>query len=255
MENARQWHSDHPLQLEKLAALRSGLELLARHVGSKWDRKQDHPWDALWRWSQAALPVEAQEALVSLMLEPHGALVDGLAQCMAADETPAVNLDGAMKAGELQALIRTHYDWTLRADYGAAADSARFWYVSEDKLEPRLGERYEEPGAERELPLDTGRQVAALNAALADCPADMPVARLLLQKPEHRNAVCRVQLSAGRPFAEIQDNLISADLMPIDMLRCKLAFFGATRFDPRSDRWVRISLFQGLPYPDEIGGN
>lgn len=255
IENARQWHSDHPLQLEKLAALRSGLELLARHAGSEWDRKQDHPWDALWRWSQAALPVEAQEALVSLMLEPHGALVDGLAQCMAADETPAANLDGAMKAGELQALIRTHYDWALRADYGTAADSARFWYVSEDKLEPRLGERYEEPGAERELPLDTGRQVAALNAALADCPADMPVARLLLKRPEHRNAVCRVQLSAGRPFAEIQDNLISADLMPIDMLRCKLAFFGATRFDPRSDRWVRISLFQGLPYPDEIGGN
>ncbi|WP_394691780.1 hypothetical protein [Hoeflea sp.] len=253
IENARLWHSEHPLQLEKLAALRSGLDLLAKHVWTEWDRQQDHPWNALWNWSEAALPVEAQEALVALMLEPHGELVDGLAECMSADETPAANLDGSMNAGELRALIRTHYDWALRADYGAAAQSARFWYVSEDKLEPRLGERYEEPGVERELPLDTGRQVAALNAALADCPADMPVARLLLQRPEHRNAVRRVQLSAARPFAEIQDNLISADLMPIDMLRCKLAFFGATRFDPRSDRWVRISLFQGLPYPDEIG--
>jgi len=42
-------------------------------------------------------------------------------------------------------------------------------------------------------------------------------------------------------------------MLPIDILRCKLAFFGASRFDPRSDRWVRISLFQGLPYPDELG--
>jgi hypothetical protein len=40
--------------------------------------------------------------------------------------------------------------------------------------------------------------------------------------------------------------------MPIDILRCKLAFFGATRFDPRSDLWVRISLFQNEPYPDEM---
>lgn len=254
IENVRLWHSEHALQQEKLAALRSGLDLLAQHVRTVWDRTHERPWDALWRWSEAALPVEAQESLVSLMLEPHGDLVDDLAQYMAADESPATNLDGSMSVGELQTLICSRYDWALQPDYGNAAENARFWYVSEDKLEPRLGERFEEPGAEREQPLDTGRQVAALNEALQECPSDTPLARLLLQKPEHRSAVRRVQLSAHRPFAEIQDNLISADLMPIDMLRCKLAFFGATRFDPRSDRWVRINLFQGLPYPDEIGG-
>ena len=62
-----------------------------------------------------------------------------------------------------------------------------------------------------------------------------------------------MQTLARHPYAEIRDNLIAADCLPIDMLRCKLAFFGAIRFDPRSDRWVRISLFQDLPYPDEIG--
>ena len=44
--------------------------------------------------------------------------------------------------------------------------SARFWYVSEEKLEPRLGERFEEPGMEREQPLAIAREVAALAAAL-----------------------------------------------------------------------------------------
>jgi hypothetical protein len=57
----------------------------------------------------------------------------------------------------------------------------------------------------------------------------------------------------GLPYAEIRDNLLDSGMLPIDILRCKLAFFGATRFDPRSDRWVRISLFQGMPYPDELG--
>jgi len=30
------------------------------------------------------------------------------------------------------------------------------------------------------------------------------------------------------------------------------AFFGANRFDPRSDRWLRITMFQHAPFPDEL---
>ena len=41
-------------------------------------------------------------------------------------------------------------------------------------------------------------------------------------------------------------------MLPIDLLRSKLSFFGATHFDPRSDRWVRITMFRGAPFPHEI---
>jgi len=54
----------------------------------------------------------------------------------------------------------------------------------------------------------------------------------------------------NHPYGEVQDNLIDQSMMPIDLLRCKLSFFGATHFDPRSDRWVRISLFKGQDYPN-----
>ena len=54
------------------------------------------------------------------------------------------------------------------------------------------------------------------------------------------------------PYAEIRDNLIGAEMRPIDILRCKLAFFGAQQFDPRSDRWLRIALFAGEPFPIEL---
>ncbi|MEM7188896.1 MAG: hypothetical protein AAF439_04725, partial [Pseudomonadota bacterium] len=62
------------------------------------------------------------------------------------------------------------------------------------------------------------------------------------------------QILAEAPYAEIRDNTISADLLPIDMLRAKLSFFGAIHFDPRSDRWVRICMYSGAPYPDELSG-
>jgi hypothetical protein len=64
--------------------------------------------------------------------------------------------------------------------------------------------------------------------------------------------VRRAQQAPKHPYAEVRDNLIARDMLPIDLMRCKLAFFGATHFDPRSDKWVRISLFSGAPYPFEV---
>jgi hypothetical protein len=64
--------------------------------------------------------------------------------------------------------------------------------------------------------------------------------------------VRRAQMLARFPYSEIRDNLIDARMRPIDLLRSKLAFFGARNFDPRSDRWVRIALFAGEPLIEEI---
>ncbi|MBV9136404.1 MAG: hypothetical protein JO357_05050 [Hyphomicrobiales bacterium] len=158
-----------------------------------------------------------------------------------------------MSCGDLARSITRDYGWASALDFSEKRSIARFWYVSEEKLEPRLGERFEEPGKEQELPLAIGREVVALSAALEREEEGASVAAFLLAHPEHRHAVRRIQIAARHPYSEIRDNLIEARLRPIDLLRCKLAFFGATRFDPRSDRWLRITLFQGAPFPDDLG--
>ena len=75
---------------------------------------------------------------------------------------------------------------------------------------------------------------------------------LLAAHPDHALAVQRVETLLHHPYAEIRDNLIAAECLPIDMLRCKLSFFGASKFDPKSDRWTRITLCQGAPLAGEI---
>lgn len=252
-DNARAWRSDHPIQIDRLADLRADLARLANNVETTWNVGGRQPWDALWLWAADALTEEGQEALVSLLLEPHGSLIDDLAGSLDADEDQSFTIDGAMDVGHLRKILDDNYGWAVGGDYQNPEACSRFWYVSEEKLEPRLGQRHAEAGSERELPLDTARAAAALRAELEDWSDTVPVARLLLACPEHRHSVRRAQIAARHPYAEIRDNLIAADMLPIDLLRCKLAFFGATRFDPRSDRWVRISLFQGSPYPDEMG--
>ena len=157
-----------------------------------------------------------------------------------------------MDCGSLLADIARLYQWTEAYDFETPGANARFWYVSQEKLEPRLGERDAEPGAELEQPLAIARDVRRLNGALAAQAAGTRVGTFLMQQPEWRQVVRRVQISVRRPYAEIRGNLIDERMRPIDLLRSKLAFFGASRFDPRSDRWLRISLFAGEPLPEEI---
>ena len=247
-KNADLWRSDHPAQIEKLKALRADLTALETEAAK--GLAAAYPWDALWRWGETTLTEEGQEALASLLIEVHPELVDGLSDCMAADEAQAFPIDGACSVNSLRIDIETHYDWALNVDWEAREAQARVWYVSQEKLEPRLGERWEEEVAAWEQPLQPGRDVSALYTALQDVEGS--VAAFLMAHPEHRHIVRRVQIAARYPYAEIRDNTISADVLPIDLLRAKLSFFGAGHFDPRSDRWVRINMFRGAPFPGEL---
>ncbi|MEM7631433.1 MAG: lytic murein transglycosylase [Pseudomonadota bacterium] len=66
-------------------------------------------------------------------------------------------------------------------------------------------------------------------------------------------AARRVQYLAHHPYSEVRANLIGEEAAPIHLLRAKLAHFGATRFDPKSRLWTRVTLAQGLPLHDELG--
>lgn len=252
-ENARLWQSGHPVQVKKLADLRADLARLGAHVQAGWDATAPLPWDTLWRWGEAELSDEGQECLLSLLLEPHGRLVDDLADGLDADEESGFRIDAGQTVDWLRGIVARDYAWVRRFDFTDPAQTARFWYVSEEKLEPRLGERHDEAGAEREQPLGIARDVAGLWDTLQGWGGGDRLAAFLMGHPEHRHTVRRILMLRGLPYAEIRDNVLDRDMLPIDLLRCKLAFFGATRFDPRSDRWVRISLFQDQPFPDELG--
>ncbi len=251
LENAESWQTTHPLYTGRLADLRDDLRRLKDHI-STGALSEPHPWDKIVTWSETNLSTEGQEQLVSLVLEPHGDLIDDLADTMACEESEDFRIDGQVTLEGMIATIERHYDWALDIDHTEDPAHARFWYVSEAKLEPRLGERHEEPGGEREQPLAVSRDVALLYEALKTEPPSGLLATFLLMQPQHRHAARRVQTLQKLPYSEIRDNLIDADMTPIDMLRCKLSFFGATKFDPRSDRWVRICMYQHAPFPDEL---
>ncbi len=249
--NLSQWHSEHPIQIKKLEQLGADLKKMSAYIETE-SLDEKHPWNRFYLWAEENLSLEGQEQLVSLILEPYGELVDELSQCMDADEHLSFFIDGSMGVERLLKIIETQCDWATAVDYRQKKNRARFWYTSAEKLEPRVGERFDEPGAEYEQPLSIGYFIKQLYQVLKDWDPGQPIADFLLAHPQHRHIVRRLQTLATHPYSEIRDNLIAADMLPIDLLRCKLSFFGATKFDPRSDRWVRICMYQDAPYPHEM---
>ncbi len=249
------WRTDHPRQSLRIAELADDLALLANKTerfNTPPGASQSDPWDALYRWGEQSLGIEAQECLVSLMLEPYAHLVDELSASMSCAEPSAPHIDGSVSVASMRAAMERCYAWALSIDWQQPASRARAWYVSQEKLEPRLGERYAEALDAYEQPLGPGEDAAKLYRTLASWDDEQSIAALLVRHPEHRHTVRRVQTAARLPYAEIRDNTIDAEMQPIDMLRCKLSFLGATQFDPRSDRWLRICLFAGAPCPSEL---
>lgn len=211
-------------------------------------------WSRLQAWAEVNVGPSCQELLVSLLLELYPEQVDPLAEQMSVNE--GFRLNAEMPLDELCDLIETKYRWALDYDLSDAEANHFFWYRSAEKEEPRLGERAMEPGAEKEMQLGIAHNIQRCHCALLAYREQHPrqlTAHFLLALPQFKGTVCRLQGMARCAFGEIRANLMDRGMLPIHLLRCKLAFFGAGKFDPKSSRWVRITLFQGAPLVSEIG--
>ncbi len=233
------------------------IEELVQAVDVLLDWFDTHPLNAtLWSdamcFAKSKLCLEAQEVLASVMLEPYSELVDELGDEMAVTECELRPLNGSFTVEESIAQIDDSYHWLDEIQWRDVEATALLWYVSEEKLEPRLGVRNEDAFDVHEQPLAPARDITAYRQALRKWSSDATLAEFLMRQPEHRLAAMRVQWIASNRYGEIRGNTIDSGLRPIDLLRCKLSFFGATRFDPRSDRWLRITLYRHAPYLDKI---
>ena len=214
------------------------------------DLSQKFKWLDILDYCDSNFNNDTQEIARVQLIELYPQVSEELAEDMADEEI--MEIDGNQSIGDLKQIINNKYSWIKDIDFNNEDSNYLFWYVSAAKLEPRLGERYNEQGSELEQNLGIAKMVSDLFKQIKNVDENQLICEFLLTHPEYRGIVKRIQSLKNYPYSEVQDNVLDKKTIPIDMLRFKLSFFGANRYDPKSDRWLRVSFFSGAPYLSDL---
>jgi hypothetical protein len=185
-------------------------------------------------------------------MEPYDDIINPLINGMSSDEEKYFNIPTNRTVVELKNILEDKYPKIIDIDFSKKENNKNFWFISKNKEEPRLADRFKENGSELEQPLAIARDIKKLYEKLYVSKNSSTIDKFLANNSDLRHVVRRAFIIEKFPYSEIQDNTIGESIMPIDMLRLKLSFFGALKFDPRSDKWLRICMFQGAPLPEQL---
>ena len=254
LKNITSWNTDSEYQQKKISSLLKDVEKFLNFIDKDFNFKSEYPFNKIYQWIENNTCEECIEYIVSIMMEPYNDIINPLVKEMSSDEEKYFNIPTHRKVEELRNIIEAKYPNILDINFEEKENNKNFWFISKNKEEPRLADRFEEHGSELEQPLAIARDIKKLYDKLLVSKNSLTIAEFLTSNSELRHVVRRAFIVEKFPYSEIQDNTIGKDLMPIDMLRLKLSFFGALKFDPRSDKWLRICMFQGAPLPNELKG-
>ena len=252
VKNITSWNTESEYQVKKIKLLLKDVRKFLDFIKNEFDFQKAYPFNTLYLWLEKETCEECVEYIVSIMMEPFEEIVRPLIKEMSSDEEKYFTIPTDRTVGELLNILEKKYSNILTINFEKKENYKKFWFISKNKEEPRLADRFEEQGSDLEQPLAIARDIKKLYKRLLLSNKSLKIDKFLVDNSDLRHVVRRAFIIEKFPYSEIQDNTISENLVPIDMLRLKLSFFGALKFDPRSDKWLRICMFQGAPLPNEL---
>ena len=252
IKNITSWNTKNEYQQKKITSLLENVKKFLKFIEKKFSFGTDYPFNEIYLWLENETCEECIEYIVSIMMEPFDDIVKPLISQMSSEEDQYFNIPTNRTVEDLRNIIEKRYPDILRINFKKKENKKNFWFISKNKEEPRYADRFEENGSELEQPLAIARDVKKLHQQLLIYKNSLTIDKFLTENSDLRHVVRRAFIIEKFPYSEIQDNTIGEKVVPIDMLRLKLSFFGALKFDPRSDKWLRICMFQGAPLPQEL---
>ena len=252
IKNITTWNTDSEYQLKKINSLLNNIKKFLIFIEKEFNFEIDYPFNEIYLWLEYNTCEECTEYVVSMMLEPFDRIVKPLISKMSSDEDKYFTIPTYRTVEDLRNIIEKRYPDILKINFEKKENNKNFWFISKNKEEPRYADRFEENGSELEQPLAIARDIKKLYEVLLVSKNSLTIDKFLIENSDLRHVVRRAFIIEKFPYSEIQDNTIGEEVIPIDMLRLKLSFFGALKFDPRSDKWLRICMFQGAPLPIDL---
>tara|TARA_B100000780_G_scaffold255901_1_gene204767 strand:- start:1294 stop:2946 length:1653 start_codon:yes stop_codon:yes gene_type:complete len=252
IKNITSWNTESEYQQKKIKLLLNDLNIFIYYIENNFDFSEEFAFNEIYLWLETNSGDECIEYVVSMMMEPYDNIINPLINQMSSEEEKYFNIPTNRTVSELREILENKYSKILNIDFSKKENNQNFWFISKNKEEPRLADRFTENGSELEQPLAIARDMKKLYNALSLHKNSLTIDKFLINNSDLRHVVRRAFIIEKFPYSEIQDNTIGKSIIPIDMLRLKLSFFGALKFDPRSDKWLRICMFQGAPLPEQL---
>ena len=252
LKNIINWNTDSDYQQKKINSLLNDFKKFLKFIDKELNFETDYSFNKIYLWLEQNACEECIEYVVSMMLEPFDDIVKPLISKMNSDEDLYFTIPTDRKIEDLKNIIEKRYSNILKINFKKKENYKNFWFISKNKEEPRYANRFEENGSQLEQPLAIARDIKKLYEILLVSKNSLTIDKFLIENPDLRHVIRRAFIIEKFPYSEIQDNTIGEKVIPIDMLRLKLSFFGALKFDPRSDKWLRICMFQGAPLPEDL---
>ncbi|MDC3257374.1 hypothetical protein OAU30_00580 [Candidatus Pelagibacter sp.] len=253
IKNITSWNTESDYQQKKITSLLQNLKKFLKFIEKEFSFETDYPFNEIYLWLENnEMCDECIEYIVSMMMEPFDDIIKPLISKMSSEEDQYFNIPTDRSVLDLRNIIEKRYPDILKINFKKKENHKNFWFISKNKEEPRYADRFEENGSMLEQPLAIARDIKKLHDQLTSTKDSLTIDKFLFKNSDLRHVVRRAFIIEKFPYAEIQDNTIGEKVVPIDMLRLKLSFFGALKFDPRSDKWLRICMFQGAPLPQEL---
>ena len=128
-------------------------------IENEFDFSKEFPFNNIYLWVEENLGEECIEYIVSMMMEPYDNIVNPLIHQMSSEEEKYFNIPTHRTVEELKLILEKKYSEILKIDFSKKENNQNFWFISKNKEEPRISDRFKEKGSELEQPLAIARDV------------------------------------------------------------------------------------------------
>ena len=184
LTNITSWNTDSEYQQNKIKSLLNDVKKFINHIENKFDFKTEYAFNKIYLWVEKETCEECIEYIVSIMLEPYNHITEPLVKNMSSEEDKYFNIPTNRTVEELRTIIEKKYPNILHINFEKQENYQNFWFISKNKEEPRLADRFEENGSELEQPLAIARDIKKLYEKLLVSKNSLTIAEFLSNSSE-----------------------------------------------------------------------
>ena len=191
IKNITSWNTESEYQIQKIKFLLKDVRKFLNFLDTEFNFQTSYPFNTLYLWLEKETCEECIEYIVSIMLEPFGDLVQPLIKEMSSDEEKYFNIPTERTIGDLVKILEEKYSNILTINFDKKENNKKFWFISKNKEEPRLADRFEEQGSDLEQPLAIARDIKKLYERSKLLKKSLKIDKFLINNSDLRHVIRR----------------------------------------------------------------